>query len=171
MTEDTNTLATAAIKAAEKVLNKHSWDLFFLGMAKQASTKSKDPSTKTGSVIVRPNRTFVSLGFNGFPQPMQDKPEWYSNRDEKYSRIVHAEMNALVFAGQDLSGCTLYNYPLLPCDRCFVHMAQAGIVRIVATPATPEQLSRWGEAFERVRGYARDCGVELVELEYPVINS
>jgi dCMP deaminase len=42
------------------------WDRYFLGVAEAVAQASKDPSTKVGSVIVRPDRTFVSFGYNGF---------------------------------------------------------------------------------------------------------
>lgn len=141
------------------------WDLRFLDMAKLAASWSKDPSTQTGAVITRPNRSVASVGFNGFPQKMPDDPALYANRDEKYSRIVHCEMNAREFANEPLTDYTLYTYPFISCDRCFVHMAQAGIVRFVAPCATPEQLTRWGVAFDRVRGYAKDMGLEIIEIE------
>jgi len=146
--------------------SQQEWDDFYLGLAKYVSTKSKDPSTKTGAVIVKPNKRPATFGFNGFPQKMEDKPEWYANRDEKYSRIIHCEMNAVLFAESDLTGCTLYTYPFMSCDRCFVHMVQAGITRFVAPQATPDQLTRWGAAFDKVRGYAKDMGVVIEELEW-----
>lgn len=145
------------------MINK--WDRRFIELSKFVSTWSKDPSTQTGAVIVRPNRSVASVGFNGFPQYMDDTPELYANRDEKYSRIVHCEMNALMFCtDQDVVGYTLYTYPFMSCDRCFVHMIQAGIERFVAPSGTPEQLQRWGAAFDKVRKYAAEANVELVEL-------
>lgn len=143
------------------------WDLRFLELAKLVSSWSRDPSTQTGAVIVRPDKSVASVGFNGFPQKMNDDPTLYANRDEKYSRIVHCEMNALLFVPENTNGYTLYTYPFISCDRCFVHMAQAGITRFVAPCATPEQLTRWGTAFDRVRGYAMEMGLELVEIQYP----
>ena len=141
------------------------WDLRFLEMARLVSTWSRDPSTQTGAVIVRPNKSVAGVGFNGFPQNMPDAPELYANRDEKYSRIVHCEMNALMFAKDDsVQGYTLYTHPFMSCDRCFVHMLQAGITRFVAPQATEEQLTRWAPAFERVRRYATEAGVELIEV-------
>lgn len=139
------------------------WDNRFLDLAKFISTWSKDPSTQTGAVIVRPNKVIASVGFNGFPQNMPDVQEFYDNREEKYSRIVHCEMNALLFAN-NVKGCTLYTYPFISCDRCFVHMLQAGITRFVAPKATEEQLTRWGKSFERVRQYAKEANVELIEV-------
>lgn len=142
------------------------WDIRFLDLAKLISTWSKDPSTKCGAVITAGKR-IISTGFNGFPQGMPDDAELYRNREEKLSRIVHCEMNALLFARESVSGATLYTYPFISCDRCFVHMVQAGITRFVAPKPTEDQLTRWGDAFERVRDYAQECDVVLIELDYP----
>lgn len=144
-------------------LNK--WDRRYLEMARFVSTWSYDPSTKTGAVIVRPNKSVASVGFNGFPRKMRDDPELYANREEKYSRIIHCEMNAMMYATDiSLEGYTLYTWPFLSCDRCFSHMVQKGIVRFVAPTATEEQLTRWGAAFDVVRSRAKEAGVELVEV-------
>lgn len=142
------------------------WDFRFLDQAKLVASWSKDPSTKTGAVIVAPNGSVVSQGFNGFPANMPDTPELYANREEKYSRIIHCEMNAAMYAHKSLVGTTLYTYPFISCDRCFVHMLQLGVTRFVAPKATEDQLTRWGPAFERVRNYARVARVELVEVDY-----
>jgi dCMP deaminase len=137
------------------------WDRRFLNLAELVSTWSKDPSTQTGAVIVRPNLSVASVGYNGFPQKMADTPTFYADREEKYSRIFHGEVNALLFAQEPVAGCTLYTWPFLSCDRCFVQMAQAGITRFVAPQATVPQLERWGSAFERVRRYAAEMGLAV----------
>jgi dCMP deaminase len=143
-----------------------SWDEFYLGLAKYMSTRSKDPSTKVGAVIVRWDKSVCSVGYNGFPQTMPDEPELYANRDEKYSRIIHAEINALNFAREVVKGYTLYTYPFMSCDRCFVQMAQAGIYRFVSPKPTEDQLTRWGPAFDRVRKYASEMKLLLEEIDY-----
>lgn len=141
------------------------WDEYFLEMAWVVCKKSKDPSTKTGAVIVAPNKSVISVGYNGFPHNMPDNPEWYDNRVEKYSRIVHCEMNALIFAGRPIpEGSTLYTVPFISCERCVVHMLQAGITHFVAPKSTEEQLTRWSEAFEKTRRYVRECGGTVIEL-------
>jgi dCMP deaminase len=139
------------------------WDARFLNLAQHVGQWSKD-RTKVGAVIARPDHRIVSLGFNGFAAGMSDDEELYADRPTKLSRVIHAEMNALLFAAQPVVGCTLYTWPMLSCDRCFVHMVQAGIRRFVAPTASAERLEHWGEAFERVRAYATECGVEVVEV-------
>lgn len=143
------------------------WDIRFLNMAEMVSTWSKDPSTQTGAVIVRPDKSVASVGFNSFPRAMPDDDQHYQARDEKYSRIIHCEMNAALFAHDtSMEGYTLYTYPFLSCDRCFVHMVQLGITRFVS-PICPQELKeRWGAAFDRVRSYANDCEVIVDEYEW-----
>jgi dCMP deaminase len=154
------TLSTIPVSDASK------WDLRFLELAKLVASWSKDPSTKTGAVIVRPNQSIASLGFNGFPSKMDDQENLYLNRDEKYSRIIHCEMNALLYAEEKVHGYTLYTFPFISCDRCYQHMVQAGITRFVAPAATEEQLTRWGSAFDRVRSYAMEMDLDLTEIQY-----
>lgn len=145
---------------------RQSWDEFFLGLAKYMSTRSKDPSTKVGAVITF-GKNIVSVGFNGFPEKMEDRPEWYEDRTEKLSRIIHAEKNAISRAKRDLTGATMYVYPFVPCDRCFTHLLNEGITRYVAPIVTdPGHIERWGVSFDRVRQYAIDAGVELVEIDF-----
>lgn len=141
------------------------WDKYFLDLGRMVATKSKDPSTKVGAVIVRPDRTIVSLGYNGFPRGVADTSERLNDRPTKYSLVVHAEMNAILSARESLQGYTLYTVPFMPCDRCFVHVIQAGITRVVFPRATPDQLLRWGAAFEAVLMLAGEAGITMVEYD------
>ncbi len=140
------------------------WDNYFIKEAELISTASKDPSTKCGAVIVRPDKTIAAKGYNGFAKGMDDTPELYADREEKYSRIVHCEMNALISARERVDGYTLYTFPFLTCDRCAVHMIQAGITRVVAPRATEAQLERWGPAFEKTRRFYREAKIACHEV-------
>lgn len=140
------------------------WDFRFLEMARLVSTWSKDPSTQVGALIVLPDRTVLSLGFNGFPQPMEDHPHLYEDREEKLSRVVHAEINALIFSKASVAGCILYTWPCPPCDRCCIQLLQAGIRRFVFPKAPEELASRWG-GFERTKGYITECGSVYAEVQ------
>lgn len=144
-------------------IQESKWDSRFLGMCRLVAGWSKDPSTKTGAVIVRPDRSVASVGFNGFPRRMSDAPELYADREKKYSRVVHCEVNALIAARQDVSGCTLYTTGMC-CDRCVVQMIQAGISRFVWIADSPDMKSRWGAAFARTLRYMAEAGVEYREV-------
>lgn len=143
------------------------WDLRYLELARFVSAWSKDPSTKTGAVIVDPDQRVVSLGYNGFAKGVDDSPERYADRELKYKMVSHCEVNAVLFAERDrLKGATLYTYPFISCSRCAVQMIQAGITRCVG-PVLPAHLQeRWGEDLKLTRTMFAEAGVELHEVEF-----
>lgn len=108
------------------------WDRRFIQRANAQAQWSKDPNTKVGAVIVDDRRHAVSDGFNGFPHGVKDADSRLQSRVDKNELMIHAEMNALLFARCDLDGMTLYVWPYAPCVRCAVHIIQAGIKRVVA---------------------------------------
>lgn len=141
------------------------WDQRFLELAALIASWSKDPSTQTGAVIVGPNRGVVSVGFNGFPQGMPDDEALYADRDEKLSRIVHCEVNAVLLAGRPIPpGSTLYTWPFMSCDRCMVVMLQAGLRRFVAPAAPADKAERWADIMNKAKRYIHECGGELIEV-------
>jgi dCMP deaminase len=139
------------------------WDTWYMEVAQKASEKSKDPSTQVGAVIVDYENRLVSLGYNGFARGMLDAPAYYENREYKYDRIVHAEINAILFAERSrLEGSTLYTFPFLPCHRCAVLVIQAGIEKVVSYQDDTE---RWQESFNKTLSYLKEAGVEVVLYE------
>ncbi len=113
-------------------MSQHSWDVFFLELAQfVAEKRSKDPSTKVGAVIADSFNRIVSIGYNGFPRGVNDCPDLYANREEKYKRVVHAELNAILNAARPVNGCTIYIWPLFTCNECAKIIIQSGIERVV----------------------------------------
>ncbi|MDO5762061.1 MAG: deaminase [Bacteroidales bacterium] len=106
------------------------WDEYFMKIAETVATKSKDPSSKMGCVIVDPRKRVVSLGYNGMVQNADETKMTLSERPMKYYFAIHSEMNALIFAHQDLTGCTVYNR-VATCENCLKYCLQAGIKRFV----------------------------------------
>jgi len=143
--------------------NIEKWDKFYLNMAEHVSTASKDPSTKCGCVIARPDKTVASVGYNGFPKGMNDDPELYADRDYKYDLIVHAEMNAIIHAKESLKECALYIWPFLTCHRCAKHIIQTGITRIVTSVCPPSKIERWEPSFKISRQFFKEAGIEVKE--------
>lgn len=137
------------------------WDLRFLELAKNISSWSKDPSTKCGAIIVRPDKTVCSVGFNGFPKGTDDNIDLYKNRDIKLSRIIHSEMNAILFACEKLDNYTLYVWPFQPCSRCASHIIQVGIKRVVTINPDEDQKQRWGDSFKESSKLFENSGVIL----------
>lgn len=137
------------------------WDRRFVELAKLVSTWSKDPSTKVGSVIVRPDRTIVSTGYNGFPRGTSDDELLYDNRVEKYVRVVHAEANAILFARESLQGCTIYNWREPTCGSCAALVIQSGITRVVSPPPTVDFAKRWKDSLDTASKMYVEAGVKV----------
>ena len=110
--------------------NQKEWDEYFMQIAETVATKSKDPSSKMGCVIVDENKRVVSLGYNGMLQGADESKMTLSERPMKYYFAIHSEMNALIFARRDLTGCTVYN-KVATCENCLKYCLQAGIKRFV----------------------------------------
>lgn len=136
------------------------WDERFLELAKLCGSWSKDPSTQVGAVIVDNNNRIVSIGFNGFPQGVEDSSERLLDREKKYDIIVHGEINAILFANKPVKGCTLYTWPFQPCSRCASLIIQSGITRVVSVVHGGE---RWKKNFEVARELFSEAGI-IVEL-------
>lgn len=75
-----------------------SWQSYFIEMARLAASKSKDPSTKVGCVIVGPDMEVRATGFNGFARGVSDDVDRYADKDAKLIMMVHAEANAIAAA-------------------------------------------------------------------------
>lgn len=138
------------------------WDRRFLDLAKFISSWSKDKSTKVGAVIIDDKRRIVSTGYNGLPTSVKDTDERLDDRDLKLKIMVHAEHNAVLFAGRSVEDCTLYTWPFMPCSNCGSMIIQAGIKRVVA-PYSDNP--RWAESFKLCEQIFKEADIELVLLK------
>ena len=114
------------------MLNK--WDIRYLALAEEVAQWSKDPSTKIGAVAVGRKGQVLSQGYNGFPRGIEDKVEYYQDRETKYKYVVHAEMNVIynaTYHGVSLEGTTMYVTGLPVCSDCAKGIIQVGITRVV----------------------------------------
>lgn len=142
------------------------WHKYWLEMCKTVALKSKDPSTSVGSVIVRPDNTLCSVGFNGFPRGIKDTYERLHNRDTKYKLTLHAEVNAIYVSNDsDLSQCSLYAYPLKPCVACSLVIIQKNIKRVVVFNSTSQSSPKWVEEWTLSKQLLQEAGVEVLELD------
>lgn len=116
-------------KTVKKINKRPSWDEYFIDITEQVSKRSKDPSTKTGCVIVDNKNRPVSFGYNGFVGGCNEL-KMSQERPIKYHLVIHAEMNAIMFSKRDLEGCVLYNL-YAPCENCLKHIMQSGIKKII----------------------------------------
>ncbi|QCG96801.1 hypothetical protein E6C67_23495 [Azospirillum sp. TSA2s] len=115
------------------------WDRRYIELAAHIASWSKDPNAKVGCVIVSPvYGRAVTFSFNGFPANVLDKIERLQDGDEKLPRILHAEQNALLYAGREARDCHAYVVGKPVCNICATLLIQAGIQRVVAVAPRAE---------------------------------
>lgn len=143
----TSTLALALEAAGRRIASAAKWDARFLDLARTVAAWSRDPSTQVGAVIVRPDRTVASLGYNGLPRGVADRRDRLEDRDSKLLMTVHAELNALLTAREPVHGCTVYVWPLPPCSHCAAALIQAGVAEVVSPEPPTDAAERWRASF------------------------
>lgn len=112
------------------------WNKYFMNIAKETASLSKDPKTKVGAVYVKDKR-ILSIGYNGAPSNFPDElvPVESGEKliDQKNTYMCHAELNGLLnYNGKisDLKDSTLYT-TVSPCSRCACMIAQLGIKKVI----------------------------------------
>lgn len=109
------------------------WDDYYMTLVVMVATKSKDPSTKCGAIIVSDDNRVLSIGYNGPPRGYPDQDAIKIKRPMKYHYWIHAEENALLnYNGSksDLVDSTIY-VTGKPCVRCLRGIIQSGVKHIV----------------------------------------
>lgn len=139
------------------------WDRRYLALAEHIAQWSKDPSTKTGAVIVSVDGFVVGMGYNGFAMGVEDTEERLNNRELKYKMVVHCERNAIISAQRDLFGCTLYTWPFMSCAPCAGMIIQAGITRCVAPK---NDNPRWQADFQLTKQMFKEADVQLYLYDF-----
>ena len=154
-----------------------SWDEYFMGVAKLAARRSKDPSTQVGACIVSPENIIISTGYNGMPMGCSDDdfPWGREGAETKYPYVVHAELNAILNAnGRDLRGSRVY-VALFPCNECAKAIIQSGIKEVVylsdkyagtsGNVASKRMLDAAGVKYTRLRPATKSITIDLVAEE------
>jgi dCMP deaminase len=160
-----------------------SWDNIFLLEAKLWSSRSHDPQTQCGCVLVSPDRTVLSTGYNGFIRDINDtalpnlRPATQDQEISKYDFMIHAEHNAILNCarnGTTTVGATAYiTGP--PCNWCLQYMWQAAIVKIVYSDwSNPTMIE--GDKHKKVQQallelmnpyfYEFDSGYDRMKMEF-----
>lgn len=125
--------------------NVQSWLNHWNNIAHAVATRSKDPSTQVGAVIVDNEQTVVITGHNGMPQGIEETPEMWE-RPAKYDYVLHAELNAIARAarnGRPVKDCTIY-VTHYPCSDCAKAIIASGIKNVVV--AMNELSPTWSES-------------------------
>jgi len=132
---------------SEFKLARPSWDDYFMGIAKQVSTRSNCVKRKVAAIIVRDKR-IVSTGYNGTPRGTKNCNEGGCPRCNKFTDAgkgleecycSHGEENAIVQAsyhGISIKGGTIYT-TFSPCLLCTKMIINAGISEVIYNSEYP----------------------------------
>lgn len=125
--------------------SRPSWDNYFLEIARAVALRADCSRRRIGALVVDQNHRIVSTGYNGppagdrgcltanaCPRGRSTVPAGSSyDTGEGACIAIHAEQNALLYAGQ--KGCkdnTLYITDR-PCDGCWRFIRASGVSRTV----------------------------------------
>lgn len=127
------------------------WEVYFLKMARLASTRSTCIRRHVGAVLVK-DRKVLATGYNGVPSGishcadvgcLRDEEQIPSGQRHELCRGLHAEQNAILQAayhGVSIQGSVLFctNFPCVICSKMLIN---AGIRQIFYLEGYPDSLS------------------------------
>jgi dCMP deaminase len=123
--------APAVAAVAPLAIVRPSWDDTFLEVAAVIAKRGTCSRLQVGAVLTIGNR-IIATGYNGAPAGLRHCN--HANEGDlehgHCARAEHAERNALIFAGREARGGTMF-LTCTPCLSCLRSMVTAGIVRIV----------------------------------------
>ena len=141
-----------------------------MAMCHVLSTRSEDPSTKHGAIVVAADKTVVSVGINGTVRGVVAPPGALMSREPggKYDWMLHAEDNCICHVENTLRlvGATIY-ITGRPCSQCAMRAMQHGVKRIVygsrkshCIHGSPKEAASW----KAVQSVAQQKGVSIEDF-------
>lgn len=137
------------------------WHQRYLGLAREVSTWSKDPSRKIGAIAVGNKGQVLAQGYNGFPRGIRHSQERLKDRELKYKYVVHAEMNLIynaTYNGVSLHDSTVYVTGLPVCSECAKGLIQVGVDQVIM-PESLDIPENWNESFKFTEELFEEAGV------------
>lgn len=138
-------------------------------LAYDMATASLDPSTQNGAVLLDFLGDPIGTGWNHFPDGVDEK-YWHGEKADKYARVVHAEVSAIIDAarlGKSVIGSTLV-CPWAACSNCAKHVADAGVKRLVRHSYSNNGVttgSHWYEDCLIGDEIFNSVGLEIIEID------
>ncbi|MFQ5800533.1 MAG: cytidine/deoxycytidylate deaminase family protein [Candidatus Hydrothermarchaeales archaeon] len=116
-----------------------SWDRYFLAIVDNIKARSTCTRRQFGAIVVNDKKEIISTGYNGVVRGalhceemgcIKDEMEIESGMGHGICPAVHAEQNALIQAGRNAEGATMYLNGF-PCKICARLIVNTGIKRLV----------------------------------------
>lgn len=137
-----------------------------MSLACELATKSPDPSSQTGAVLISEQGRVIGMGYNTFTTGIQPTLE-NLERPRKYRLIEHAERNAIYHAakwGNQTLRSTMVS-PWIGCTDCDRAIVAAGVQEIVRMPIDFGN-DHWSENIALGDTILRAGGVTITEQRF-----
>lgn len=105
-----------------------SFDDYFMHIAETVKLKSPD-YTKVGAVLVSLENKVISTGYNKIPDNCKIVIDW-DNREEVSKYIIHAEVDALLYANSRFDNSIMY-ITRSPCKKCIKFLAACNVKEVI----------------------------------------
>lgn len=156
---------TMTIRGRLESGSRPSWDQYFTQLLPVIKSRASCPRRQGGALIVDQHNNLISTGYNGTPSGMlnciehpcggQDDP----SGDTTNCLALHAEHNAIYYAGDRKSEAHTMYCTTLPCIKCALEILQTPIRRVVYLEDYPDK---------RCRGVFHQGGVSLEQFEQSI---
>lgn len=151
-----------------QLLHIPNWDEIFMHDTYWWASKSRDPRTKIGAVLVHwDTKDPISHAYNGIVRGVADLEERMI-KPEKYFWMSHAERNCCfncANTGRSSKGTTMFTQGI-PCSDCADAVIQCGIKEIVVHKQWQKYESefnweKWNESSKRSKIKFFESGVKI----------
>lgn len=141
------------------------WDSILIASYEEA-LNSPDPSTQNGAILLQ-DTVIIGRGYNDFPYGI-DQKYWTGSKDDKYARVCHAEVSAILDAAR--LGNSTYNATLVcgwaACSNCAKYIALAGVKELVRHPyAANTKGMSWLDDCIIGDEIMQAAGVDIIEVD------
>jgi len=146
-------------------MTRPTWDEYFMNIVHQLKKRSTCTRRQFGAIVVNGKKEIISTGFNGVVRGaehcedigcIKDNLGVESGMGHGICPAVHAEQNALIQAGKDAEGATLYLNGF-PCKICARLIVNSGIKRLIMSGDYSDD-----EGLKILTG----ANIDLIHLDY-----
>jgi deoxycytidylate deaminase len=133
-----------------------SWNMYFMKIAEVVKIRSND-FHKVGAVLVSMvDNRIISTGYNSLRSGMDDLNIDWTNRELINDTVIHAEMNAIIYAQSKFEDAILYT-TMSPCKACLKIISSTKIKKVIYKHEYRD--------IKEVKKLSQLLNIELIEFE------
>lgn len=130
-------MSTETQLKSDSLKKRPDWDTYFVNLLTGVRARASCPRRRCGAIIVDRTNRVVSTGYNGPPSRLPNCTDTPcgGEKDEPGNTercvALHAEHNAIYFAGDRQSEAYTLYCTTAPCTKCALEILQTQIKRVV----------------------------------------